>query len=64
MQGCLSINVGNGYINVEMTYNTRQISLKQYNETEDFSCHAYSINLFNVFRRVLLLSFPNAEIRV
>ena len=29
MQGCLSINVGNGYIDVEMTYNTRQVSLKQ-----------------------------------
>ena len=53
----------NGYINIEMTHNTRQISLKQKTETEDLSCHAYSTNLFNIFPRILL-SFPNAEIRV
>ena len=64
MQGCPSISAENGYINIEMTYNTRQISLKQKTETEDLSCHAYSTNLFNFSPRILFLSFPNAEIRV
>ena len=45
-------------------YNTRQISLKHKTETEDFSCPAFSANLFNFSLCVGLLSFLNGAIRV
>ena len=44
-------------------YNTRQILLKHYTETDDISCPAFSATLFNFSLCVGLLS-PNGEIRV
>ena len=46
------------------SYNTRQISLKHYTETKDFSSHVFSTNLFNFFPSVLFLFLLNIEIRV
>ena len=43
---------------------THQISLKNWVETEDFSCHAFSTNLSNFTPCVLLFSFLSVEIRL